>query len=126
MESSSTFEANGVKNKKIWVDAFLFNKKKMFMHKKLRSCKIDGEKESLLKSYMVIFVINNNYKRDFLCELEAFCRQYKNYGPIVNMSGNELIYFPQLSYQDGLLLKSIFENRLGNEHFEVLFGSVIV
>lgn len=113
-------------NENVILDVYFFSKKKFLGHKKINCFDLCEAKELFLKSYMVVLVTELESKYILLNELEAFCKKYNNYGPIVKMSGNEVIYFPQLRYQDGFLIKNILENNIRNEKFDVMFGSVIV
>lgn len=113
-------------NGEVMVDVYFFSKKKFLEHKKINCFDLCEARALFLKSYMVVLVTELETKHILLNELESFCRKCKNYGPIVKMSGNEVIYFPQLRYQDGFLIKSILENNIENEKFEVMFGNVIV
>lgn len=108
------------------LDVYFFSKKKFLEHQRINCFDLCEVKELFLKSYMIVIVTELETKCILLRELEAFCRKYNNYGPIVKMSGNEVIYFPQLRYQDGFLIKNILENNIRNEKFDVMFGNVIV
>lgn len=113
-------------NSEILLDAYFFSKKKFMEHKKINGFDLDEVKELFLKSYMVVLVTKRETKHSLLNAIEVFCKKNNTYGPIVRMSGNEVIYFPQLRYQDGFLIKNILENNIENEKFEVMFGNVIV
>lgn len=113
-------------NSEIMLDAYFFSKKKFMEHKKINVFDLDEVKELFLKSYMVVLVTERETKHILLNEIELFCKKNNTYGPIVRMSGNEVIYFPQLRYQDGYLIKNILENNIENEKFDVMFGNVIV
>lgn len=111
-------------NGKVILDVYFFSKKKIFEHKKINCFDLDDVKELFLKSYMVVLVTELETKHILLNELEAFCKKNNSYGPIVKMSGNEVIFFPQLRYQDGFLIKDILEKNIGNEKFDIMFGDV--
>lgn len=113
-------------NGEIMLDAYFFSKKKFMEHKKINCFDLIEVKELFFKSYMVVLVTEMETKDILLNEIEAFCKKNNSYGPLVKMSGNEIIYFPQLRYQDGFLIKNILENNIGNEKFDVMFGNVIV
>lgn len=115
-----------VTNGEVMLDVYFFSKKKILGHKKINCFDLGGVKELFFKSYMVVLVTELETKHILLNELEVFCRENNNYGPIVKMSGNEVIYFPQLRYQDGFLIKNILENNIENEKFDVMFGNVII
>jgi len=115
-----------VTNGVVMLDAYFFSKKKFLEHKKINCFDVGKVKELFFKSYMVVLVAELEAKHVLLNELEMFCRKNNSYGPIVKMSGNEVIYFPQLRYQDGFLIKNILENNIENEKFDVMFGNVIV
>lgn len=126
MRSNLEVVNNKAVNEETLVDVYFFAKKKFLEHKTISSSSMSEVKDFLLKSYMVVFVAKSGTKDIMLKELEMFCRKYNNYGPIVSMNGSEIIYFPQLRYQDGFLIKNIFENILKNEKFDVMFGNVII
>jgi len=113
-------------NGEIILDAYFFSKKKFLEHKTINCFDLDEVKDLFLKSYMVVLVTEMETKYILLNKLEAFCKKNNSYGPIVKMSGNEVVYFPQLRYQDGFLIKNILENSIENERFDVMFGNVIV
>ena len=113
-------------NEEIMLDVYFFSKKKFLEHKIIKNFDLCEVNELLLKSYMVVFVTELEEKSTLVNALETFCRKYNNYAPIVKMSGNEVIYFPQLRYQDGFLIKTILENNIRNEKFDVMFGNVVI
>lgn len=113
-------------NGEIMLDAYFFSKKNFVEHKKINGLDLDKVKELFLKSHMVVLVTEMKTKHILLNEIEAFCKKNHSYGPIVRMSGNEVIFFPQLRYQDGFLIKNILENNIENEKFDVMFGNVII
>lgn len=120
------FEENEMVNKDIFYNVYFYNRKRLIAHKLLKKEDLIKERELLLKSSMVVFVVNLQEKRVAINDLKAFCEEWQCYGPIVNMTGNEFFFFPQLRYQDGYLLKNIFEQKYIDENFDVLYGNVII
>lgn len=115
-----------VTNRESMLDVYFFSKKKSLEHRKLNCFDLCEERELFIKSYMVVLVAELETKNILLNELEAYCRKYNSYAPIVKMSGNAVIYFPKLRYQDSFLIKNILENNIRDEKFDVMFGNVIV
>ncbi|MGN0157717.1 MAG: hypothetical protein ACI39W_01030 [Brotaphodocola sp.] len=113
-------------NKNVFVDAYFFGKKNLLTRTTI--CKYDliEKCELFLKSYMIIFVIKEGEKDVFLRQLKIYCREYNCYGPIVNMEGNEILFFPKLRYQEGMLIKSLLQNVLTKENFDVRYGNILV
>lgn len=108
------------------MDVYFFSRKKYLQHRKINCFDLYKVKELVFKSNMVVLVAEQETKQILLDELGLFCKKYNSFGPIVKMSGNEIIYFPQLRYQDGFLIKNILENHAGDEKIDVIFGNVIV
>lgn len=124
--SKTRSEICGDLSENVVSDAYFFGKKSLLTKRTV--CKYDlmEEYELFLKSYMIVFLIKEGEKDVFLRQLKRYCSEYNCYGSVVNMEGKEILFFPKLKYQEGLLLKSILKNQLFEENFDVRYGNILV
>lgn len=123
---SYTVNSDKIINDSDKIDLYFFSKNNYLEHKKINCFKLSEIKDYILQCYMVVFDTEKEKKDVILNELGIFCEKYNNYGPIVKIGENDVIFFPQLRYQDGLLIKNILINNIKNEIIDVMFGNVLV
>lgn len=108
------------------IHAYFYGRKSLTADKIVYLDRLFEDKEFLLKSKMVVFRGEREYKSMLLERLNMFCKNINHYGLIVDTFSDEVYFFPELRYQDGYLIKEIFVNKFQDNQIDVLCGSILL
>jgi len=101
-----------------------FDKKKKLSFRKKYFCeKLECNTNEIICSHMVIIRTCLYEKKIVIKMLGQICKDNNCFGPIAYSDDNDILFFPKLRYQDGYLLKSIFEKHLHSKNFYIAYGS---
>ena len=98
-------------------------KKKLSYFEVLKGNQLRCEASKIMDNYMIVIRANTFVKTKVIKMLGEICADYKKFSPIVFSEDNDIIFFPQLRYQDGYLIKSILESAMQHKQYQVVYGN---
>ncbi len=112
--------------KSIPCHAYFYGSKSLTKDKTVLLDRLLEEKELIMKSKMVVFKGEKEFKPFLLERLNLFCININRYGLIADVFSDEVYFFPKLGHQDGYLIKEIISSMYQDNQIRVLCGSILL
>lgn len=98
-------------------------KRKLIFAGYFNACSMEEISDKIKKSNLVIVKSKRFCRNNALNMLREYSYREGCFAPVVYSGGEEVLFFPQLRYEDGLLVKWLLKQQFKEEMYYVTYGS---
>lgn len=98
-------------------------KRKLIFSGYFNSCSMTEISDKIQKSNLVIVKSKRFCRNNALNMLREYSYRERCFAPVVYSGGEEVLFFPQLRYEDGLLVKWLLKRQFKEEMYYVTYGN---